>query len=693
MQVENGTSNGSAAAANMFEMSSSDTELKQHVDALTRISVAFLSTVANSASASPSLEGLMARERQVNVDNLRLSAFAAQQSREIVELREALHTSNTRCKNAERLIERLKYDHPDLDIDAHMAKIAPHGMASSSGVGTVAQKLPVELVADTASMAPPAPLCASCSGGVGTTPSATAVNTPATDPPLAFEPDELELAREELDIFRSLADERLNEVQELREQVSRATAEIAAQRVTPLTEAQVVGSSIFLTKCNEMAALQGRMDLLETTLSGVHGELAAALQRTATAEARAQELAKSASGQEGKLKQFVAEKLSSNAAALASIGAERDAALAKLAQCSADVQACNSYQQQAENSMSLVRELQTSHARWRQDWCQSVAAAPAVAPLLERFRSEAPAVSLVSCEVASLQEEKAQLMAVVESVSSGYEASLAELEEKLLLIRARDAELLDCNRKLQQASAEKGLWEAARSALESKATAAVEVATTAQRSVEAHLQVVESYVNQVSVRDARIVAMQTELSSLKMRHDKVQQPTREVRMQIEEMQRQVALLMAQVSDLTTRLNTSEDAQRMAREQVVDAHKRMQQQELRIRKLKDKLLNNKPELEASFADLTPMKASRGLSAPAEGGSEPLSRLKEDHFELLRQMLECSVCRRNHKNVALLKCGHLFCKDCIDDRIKLRNRRCPACQLNFSNEDVKQVFFAS
>ncbi|KAF9763663.1 E3 ubiquitin-protein ligase BRE1 [Nosema granulosis] len=52
--------------------------------------------------------------------------------------------------------------------------------------------------------------------------------------------------------------------------------------------------------------------------------------------------------------------------------------------------------------------------------------------------------------------------------------------------------------------------------------------------------------------------------------------------------------------------------------------------------------------------------------------------------------CNLCDANSKNVALVSCMHTFCNECIDTRIKLRNRRCPTCGTPFGSNDVKKFY---
>lgn len=52
--------------------------------------------------------------------------------------------------------------------------------------------------------------------------------------------------------------------------------------------------------------------------------------------------------------------------------------------------------------------------------------------------------------------------------------------------------------------------------------------------------------------------------------------------------------------------------------------------------------------------------------------------------------CTLCRVNDKDAILSKCMHAFCRGCIDKRLSVRNRKCPACALQFDFQSVKDLF---
>ncbi|KAH6681727.1 BRE1 E3 ubiquitin ligase-domain-containing protein [Halenospora varia] len=59
------------------------------------------------------------------------------------------------------------------------------------------------------------------------------------------------------------------------------------------------------------------------------------------------------------------------------------------------------------------------------------------------------------------------------------------------------------------------------------------------------------------------------------------------------------------------------------------------------------------------------------------------------EMLRTLALCNICRKDFKNTALKTCGHVFCNNCVEDRIANRMRKCPNCSRAFDKMDVMTV----
>jgi E3 ubiquitin-protein ligase BRE1 len=67
----------------------------------------------------------------------------------------------------------------------------------------------------------------------------------------------------------------------------------------------------------------------------------------------------------------------------------------------------------------------------------------------------------------------------------------------------------------------------------------------------------------------------------------------------------------------------------------------------------------------------------------------SEVLED-LEKCRKLLRCIACDQRYKDTVITKCMHVFCKDCVDLRIKTRQRQCPACGEYFNANDVKRIY---
>eukprot|EP00587_Corethron_hystrix_P000873 CAMPEP_0113306298 /NCGR_PEP_ID=MMETSP0010_2-20120614/5602_1 /TAXON_ID=216773 ORGANISM="Corethron hystrix, Strain 308" /NCGR_SAMPLE_ID=MMETSP0010_2 /ASSEMBLY_ACC=CAM_ASM_000155 /LENGTH=1110 /DNA_ID=CAMNT_0000160931 /DNA_START=742 /DNA_END=4071 /DNA_ORIENTATION=+ /assembly_acc=CAM_ASM_000155 len=58
--------------------------------------------------------------------------------------------------------------------------------------------------------------------------------------------------------------------------------------------------------------------------------------------------------------------------------------------------------------------------------------------------------------------------------------------------------------------------------------------------------------------------------------------------------------------------------------------------------------------------------------------------------LKHKLACPVCKDREKKCILKRCNHMFCRQCVDENIKNRSRKCPACGLSFGKDDVGDVW---
>jgi len=82
-------------------------------------------------------------------------------------------------------------------------------------------------------------------------------------------------------------------------------------------------------------------------------------------------------------------------------------------------------------------------------------------------------------------------------------------------------------------------------------------------------------------------------------------------------------------------------------------------------------------------------SSGRPRGSNGSSFTVDQL-QTHLSVLKRRLACPVCNDREKACILLRCRHMFCKHCVEENIKNRSRKCPACGQRFDTKDVGDVW---
>lgn len=65
------------------------------------------------------------------------------------------------------------------------------------------------------------------------------------------------------------------------------------------------------------------------------------------------------------------------------------------------------------------------------------------------------------------------------------------------------------------------------------------------------------------------------------------------------------------------------------------------------------------------------------------------MDDERIKGLISIAKCSICAVRFKSTALKTCGHVFCLECVNDRLNARLRKCPSCNCAFSFNDLLSV----
>ncbi len=80
----------------------------------------------------------------------------------------------------------------------------------------------------------------------------------------------------------------------------------------------------------------------------------------------------------------------------------------------------------------------------------------------------------------------------------------------------------------------------------------------------------------------------------------------------------------------------------------------------------------------------------VSSLQSDNTKEIAKEVMEELDVCKKLLYCSSCNLRQKEVALNKCMHVFCKECIDNRLETRQRKCPMCLEPFGANDVRNIY---
>lgn len=171
------------------------------------------------------------------------------------------------------------------------------------------------------------------------------------------------------------------------------------------------------------------------------------------------------------------------------------------------------------------------------------------------------------------------------------------------------------------------------------------------------------------------------ITQLKEAERKVRDLMSNLEKQIAEMKTTQQTLITKNRELQTRVTEQNNTIDSLKSQVTELSTFLKNRDLAVSK--EASARREAEIEVEKLHVKLEDAQRALESNKPKGSE------NSQLEALRQIALCSVCRNRFKNTAIRSCGHVFCKQCADERIASRSRKCPNCGRGFAATDLISV----
>eukprot|EP01104_Vermistella_antarctica_P018753 TRINITY_DN7073_c0_g1_i1.p1 TRINITY_DN7073_c0_g1~~TRINITY_DN7073_c0_g1_i1.p1 ORF type:complete len:992 (+),score=276.91 TRINITY_DN7073_c0_g1_i1:147-3122(+) len=183
------------------------------------------------------------------------------------------------------------------------------------------------------------------------------------------------------------------------------------------------------------------------------------------------------------------------------------------------------------------------------------------------------------------------------------------------------------------------------------------------------------------------------LEALLQSHEKALEAERKERVMIEE-------VFAKRSDEWRHLSSSHESQRRELRtsdlRLAEMQAKHEHAERALAEIKQQADEASRSLEKEAIKARKMEEDRNTikrkfeRLSKQSGSNKSDSLLEQEIDEYKKIFNCSQCNERGKNAVIVRCGHCFCRECINTNLKARNRKCPECKMGYNDTDVQNIY---
>lgn len=283
----------------------------------------------------------------------------------------------------------------------------------------------------------------------------------------------------------------------------------------------------------------------------------------------------------------------------------------------------------------------------------------------ELLKSKQHYIDTLELKIKTLETAQQDILKEIDAISTSH-SSLEQRQSKQASIIA------DNDAKMTKLSAEKTKYEQKISTLMKERDARANVSVALKKQLKALEDEKKKLVQDNEKKAELKAALENEVSNMKSLCLKNEEKSKEYRQLIESLSARAEKNTSRYSEVRKIIADKEAALsklRMDRQKL--------EEEVRKSQAKIKSLDRRiKQFNSLFPDIAE-KTSNTVSDP-------------ELFQMYKKLAQCSVCEARLKSHVLVKCMHVFCKQCIDTRLETRQRKCPQCAAMFGPNDVKQIY---
>ncbi|EMD37345.1 hypothetical protein CERSUDRAFT_105371 [Gelatoporia subvermispora B] len=323
---------------------------------------------------------------------------------------------------------------------------------------------------------------------------------------------------------------------------------------------------------------------------------------------------------------------------------------------------------QAKAEAKLREEL--AHIRRRLEKYQAVygeassALPPDMQNLSQRLQEKEDEIKRVQLQQKQRDQAESALYAELDRLSASWEALERQIKSKVFDLSTMEEKLQKAT--LDRAKSENKFY----SAMRDKEAVENERKVLSRKSEKLQLAV-DKLMETKKAADTCLVENEKELVGL--------------RKALSEQMREVKVQKEQAAESKGRAEGEAKRMDELRMTVTQYEQELNERRAELRRAEESVVRAKKDVERQAAKL---RASSSAVNPVSGSRE--AQLQQE-IDKCMSILKCSTCRINMRNTVITKCMHSFCKQCVESRISTRQRKCPACNLPFSQGEVQTLFF--
>ena len=117
---------------------------------------------------------------------------------------------------------------------------------------------------------------------------------------------------------------------------------------------------------------------------------------------------------------------------------------------------------------------------------------------------------------------------------------------------------------------------------------------------------------------------------------------------------------------------------------------LEQSKLKLSKQISENLDSIAEKELLLKKLLNTEGVKGLKGDVTDVNRNELIVNKLEIQRMKNLVQCKVCKDRDINVLLKNCYHTFCRKCIEQKIRNRDRNCPVCMIGFNKLDIQTLY---